>query len=387
MNITFISALCSKRLINKIINEFDEKPLQSVQKYHRLLCEGFANNDVSIKTISSIPIMTIKHGIFIKERNEIVNNVQYRYLSTINFKFLRHICLFVGSFFMTINDILKNKDNIFICDILAQSITLGSYFACKIFRRKCIAIITDRPIDIFKSENMIYKIQSNFDGYIFLTEAMNKDININNKPYVIIEGIIDSKNIAVNKVKKSKNNDFTIMYAGGLYEKYGLKILVDAIKNSNNKKLKLEIYGSGDMEKYLKTIDDKRINYCGLLTNDEILKKEVDANLLINPRFSNQEYVKYSFPSKTIEYMASGTPVLTTKLSGIPKEYEKYLFFIDNETSAGIQVKIEELFNMNNNKFTKFGFQAQKFVFDNKNKIVQGKKVIDMIQIYFKNNN
>ena len=34
--------------------------------------------------------------------------------------------------------------------------------------------------------------------------------------------------------------------------------------------------------------------------------------------------------------MASGTPVLTTRLPGMPKEYEEFVYLINDETIDGI---------------------------------------------------
>ena len=39
-----------------IINNSKEKPLQSIQKYHRLLCTGFVKNNVEVEAISAIPM-------------------------------------------------------------------------------------------------------------------------------------------------------------------------------------------------------------------------------------------------------------------------------------------------------------------------------------------
>ena len=66
----------------------------------------------------------------------------------------------------------------------------------------------------------------------------------------------------------------------------------------------------------------------------------VIATLLINPRFSNEEYTKYSFPSKNMEYMASGTPILTTKLPGMPKEYYEYIYLFEEESIEGMKNKM-----------------------------------------------
>ena len=45
----------------------------------------------------------------------------------------------------------------------------------------------------------------------------------------------------------------------------------------------------------------------------------------MNPRSADAEYTKYSFPSKTIEYLATGVPVVMNRLPGIPEEYEYFV--------------------------------------------------------------
>ena len=51
MNIIYVSNLISENKMKNILENANEKPLQSIQKFHRLLCQGFAKNDVNIKTI------------------------------------------------------------------------------------------------------------------------------------------------------------------------------------------------------------------------------------------------------------------------------------------------------------------------------------------------
>ena len=60
MNITYVSTLCSKKTIKEIKDKYNVTPLQSIQKYHRLICEGLVENKFNVKTISSIPIPTDK---------------------------------------------------------------------------------------------------------------------------------------------------------------------------------------------------------------------------------------------------------------------------------------------------------------------------------------
>lgn len=167
---------------------------------------------------------------------------------------------------------------------------------------------------------------------------------------------------------------------GGLCEDYGVKNLVEAFKLIDNRKLELHLYGNGELVDYIKKQKDKRIIYHGIKDNIIVREEESVAKLLINPRFTNSEYTKYSFPSKIMEYMASGTPVLTTKLSGIPDEYGKYVYFFEDESIVGMKEKMIEILSKSDNELYMKGRSARNFIIKNKNIMVQGKRIISLIK-------
>ena len=136
---------------------------------------------------------------------------------------------------------------------------------------------------------------------------------------------------------EKKTSPRSVFYDGGVSKQYGLADLVEGFRMADIPNARLEIYGPGDYVPELQKIaeEDSRIIYGGMLMNSEIVEREQQATLLVNPRPTHEEFVKYSFPSKTMEYMASGTPVLTTRLPGMPKEYYPYVSFIDEETADG----------------------------------------------------
>lgn len=384
MEIIYISTVTSKKLMNRIIEESKNKPLQSIQKFHRLICEGFVKNNVEIKTYSSIPMsrkISSKFIWFNKKEKE--NGVEYNYIPFINIKIIRQICTFIGITFNIIKECIKNKkQKVFICDILNTTISSTTLVLSKIFRFKCIAIVTDLPRDMTNARKLSGKIneclQSKYDGYIILTEAMNEIVNTNKKPSVVIEGIADSEIIRENEnIEKYKEK--VCMYAGGLYEKYGVKALIEAFLAIENKDMRLHLYGAGDLEDYIKELKDDRVKYYGVVKNDVIVEEEKKATLLINPRFTSDEYTKYSFPSKNIEYMASSTPLLTTKLPGMPKEYYDYIYCFDEESIEGMQKTLLTILNKPTKELMQKGDLAKKFVLKNKNNKVQVDKIVNLI--------
>ena len=77
--------------------------------------------------------------------------------------------------------------------------------------------------------------------------------------------------------------------------------------------------------------------------------------------------------------MASGTPLLTTKLPGIPSEYNDFLYYFDDESTDGFTNTINRILQYNLHELRKKGMQAQDFVFKNKNSRVQTAKIIKML--------
>lgn len=221
-----------------------------------------------------------------------------------------------------------------------------------------------------------------FDMYILLSEEMKNVIDIEKKSYIIIEGIYDfSKKKEIEYgVDSFSDNQFNIVYAGSLYYEYGIMNLVNAVELLNYADIELLIFGSGEAEKEIKKIaeNNKRIVFGGLVPRDCVLEYERKASLLVNPRPVEDEYVKYSFPSKNMEYMASGTPVLLTNIPSLPDEYKKYVILADTNDVDVLKTKIEYIYS-NQKKFSDLGEKAQKFILREKNKKKQSLKLIELI--------
>ena len=173
-----------------------------------------------------------------------------------------------------------------------------------------------------------------------------------------------------------------IIYAGSIQRLYGIQNLVEGFVKANIPNAELRIFGSGDYRDELVGVamEHENINYMGICSNEEVVRQEQRAMLLVNPRPIAPEYTKYSFPSKNMEYMISGTPVLTTKLPGMPKEYYPHVYFIEDETPEGISKVLQEICAKSLEERTQKGIQARQFVLDKKTNVAQAKKIIDFIQ-------
>jgi len=200
-------------------------------------------------------------------------------------------------------------------------------------------------------------------------------------PYVVVEGIAtdtfsDILNISENQGIK------TILYSGTLSEKYGVIDLVNAFLKLSNKDYRLVICGAGETDEYIiqKSKEDCRIIFKGLIKRDEVFKLQKSATILVNPRPNNEEYTKYSFPSKILEYMSSGTPVLSFRLAGIPDEYNSYYYTLEgDDTEIAILNGLRNTLAISEVELANYGKRAKEFVLREKSAIFQTRKIVDMI--------
>jgi glycosyltransferase involved in cell wall biosynthesis len=195
-----------------------------------------------------------------------------------------------------------------------------------------------------------------------------------------MEGLVDH-----DLVKSSDNtirdiNKKVILYTGSLNIQFGIMDLLDAIDLIANYNYEFWICGSGEAEKEIekRCAHDKRIKYFGYVAKNEILKLQQKATVLINPRNNEGEYTKYSFPSKTMEYLMSGKPVIMYKLDGIPDEYDPFLYYITGNSPRDIANKIIEVAGKSQAELDVCGNRARQFVMKNKNHIVQARKILSL---------
>ena len=210
---------------------------------------------------------------------------------------------------------------------------------------------------------------------------MTDKLPIGEKPWIVIEGIFNpSQYNFTSPIKKDKNK--IILYTGNIDRRYGIMDVVYAFTKISDDNLSLWICGFGDSENEICEYEkkDHRIKFFGSITRDKALLFQKQAFMLINPRHSNEEFTKYSFPSKTMEYLASGTPTLMCKLQCIPSEYEEHLFFIKDETIEGYKNAILNVLQRTSSELEEFGEKAQRFIIESKNPRTQVNRIISFME-------
>lgn len=383
MHIIYAVTTCSDNVYRQLFSHVKIKPAFQSQKYHRLLIEGLAAN-AKVDVVANPPVnRSVLEEKILHLPEETEGGAHYTYIPAIRNPILKAIRVGFGTFHRTAK--LGDRNSAVIVDCLNRIPALAALLAAKLTGKRCIGIVTDLPDMLGGSKfsvGLANFVIRHCTGYVLLTEAMNEYLNKQGKPYVILEGHSDiSMRDRIPSLEK-KSSPRVCFYAGGVSRQYGLANLVEGFRMADVENAQLQIYGPGDYVEELQEIakEDRRIFYGGMLLNTQIVEEEQKATLLVNPRPTDEEYVKYSFPSKTMEYMASGTPVLTTVLPGMPKEYYPYVYLLEDETAEGIAAKLKQVLLQSDGALFEKGCAARSFVLDTRNNIVQAGKILDMLK-------
>lgn len=233
-----------------------------------------------------------------------------------------------------------------------------------------------------QQSEMIYKKKTCIDKYVLLTKHMADYMRIT-QPFHIMEGIASepgqNENQDESDIKFESNK--SILYTGTLHQKFGILHLLDAFGMIRDENYRLIICGVGDSEEMIKRAseDDKRIIFLGQKTREEVLRLQQQATVLVNPRQNNEEFTKYSFPSKTMEYLASGKPVIAYKLDGIPDEYDSYINYPDESTAESLANKLLNICGLTEMERSVIGEKGRNYVLENKNPLIQTKKILEFV--------
>ena len=228
--------------------------------------------------------------------------------------------------------------------------------------------------------NRVRSLYKYMDFYILLTEFMKEHIPMNNEPYCIMEGLYSK----IEYVESSCKFKYpTVLYTGGLKRYASIDVLIKAFRLLRNPNFKLIICGSGPLSEYVKfsAQEDNRISFKGVVSRQEALLLQRKSTLLVNPRQPHAGLTKYSFPSKTMEYMASGTPVLMYKLEGIPNEYFNYSYTIDDLSVGGLAYSLRTILSKSEEELSRKGKKAKDFIMNNKSAKYQIRKILKFLEL------
>lgn len=310
----------------------------------------------------------------------------------VNLIFLKIVFRFVAAFFALLRFCRKGDIVLFVYSAHLPFV-LSSVFV-RWFNPliKICIIIPDLPM-YMGDGGFLYRLLKRFDSLIFkffvkkldyfvlLTKHMGQELDLAEDKFVVIEGIASEFKSAPLGSDESGSCPKYFLYSGTLALRYGIGDLVDAFLKVQNPDVELWICGDGDGKEYVSSVAllDSRIKYIGQIGREVVLSMQSKAFILVNPRSPEGEYTKFSFPSKIMEYMASGRPVIMYSLQGIPDEYSPYYIAPDSVGVDALSECMSNVIEWSDDKLADFGCRAREFILHKKNPLAQTGKILNLV--------
>ncbi|MEI6916141.1 MAG: glycosyltransferase, partial [Armatimonadota bacterium] len=162
---------------------------------------------------------------------------------------------------------------------------------------------------------------------------------------------------------------FTIVYTGWLDGLRGIPLLLEAFKLLEESRYRLVITGRGELQHAVKKAAnaDTRITYLGYLpSHDDVVALYARASVLVNLYRTDSPTLRYAFPSKVLEYLATGRPVVSTCTAGMREGYADIVTLLEEETPEALADLLRQVESMDTDTITQRGRTAKEFMLKHK---------------------
>lgn len=180
-----------------------------------------------------------------------------------------------------------------------------------------------------------------FDGRFAVSDQIAKDF-FPGRSYIRVEGGVDPLFLERTRrggdAQRGASELFVMAYAGELDRTNGIPIMLEAFRISRRDDFRLRIAGSGELRGTVEEAarHDPRIEYLGLIDHEQVAHLYRSADLLLNIRVTKMMDTRYFFPSKLIEYIASGVPTITTNVAHVEDEFKDLVYVLHDESPDGL---------------------------------------------------
>lgn len=337
--------------------------------------------DATVRAYFPIPSFPRSKKLFCWPKTEnIAGGIPARSLAHINLGPLKILTLGISAAWAALCWGVRNRkstNKVVLCYNLNAPPAFFLRPVCRLLKMKLVPFIGDiyipgeviadnwmRRLEFKTQTGLIPKV----DGLLVCNRAIVEDFAPEREALLIEGGVRESLVRDFEARPRHSGDTFNLVFAGQLSDLNGVQLLLKAVKLLDMPSLRVTILGGGEYADEVRDAakEDPRICYRGLVAHYDVLAAYADADLLVNLRRTVYDTHRYVFPSKVVECLATGRPLLSTLTGHVVEEFGEFVFLLDQETPEGLAQRLQEIADMPMAERIALGTRAQQYVLHNK---------------------
>ena len=173
-----------------------------------------------------------------------------------------------------------------------------------------------------------------------------------------------------------------LLYTGALDQWGGITQLLDAFERLRIPNATLVVTGWSQWPAIRKRLENTPgVEYCGRVDEATLLQLAEQASVLVNPRPLNMPGTQMNFPSKLLEYLTYGRPVVTTMTPGVAPEYAEFTIPAKSDTPDDLAAAIDRALSLDHKRRVEMARQAERFLSTTRLWSIQAAKLWDFLRL------
>lgn len=268
-----------------------------------------------------------------------------------------------------------------------------SYLAARLTGTKIVSILYDAGQLASLHTRLIYRLRETLLGWMFawtvkrldgravITEAVAADF-APGRHFLLVDGGVEAVPEEPHW-EPAPDGSVVFFFAGTLWETNGVSLMLEAMERMHDSRVRLWIAGDGARKAQVEAAAarDPRIVYLGKLSPAELHEAYRKADVLLNTRVTSGVHASpYLFPSKLLECLATGKPVISTAVAHARRDYGAICRILDAETPAALAAAMTELAGLPAAERRRCGDAARAFMLANRTWQVQGARLARYVE-------
>jgi len=315
-----------------------------------------------VLVLSQRPVRLFPRSKFLFQRGEWVtvgDDIRVWLVPFLNLPILRQLTVGLTVGASIAREAWKHRhQRVVVCTLnLSEPPGLFTWLAARLAGARLTAYITDINVPGHLVPNTwprraIFWLQQRllprFDALIVVSERIAQDF-APGVPAVRVEGGVTAGMLNLGRdrlsVPPAKGSPFTVVAAGSLDAYNGIQEMVDAMAHIDGNGYRLRIAGAGPLAHVVQAAAqrDPRIEFCGYLRFDQVLDLYASADAVVNMRITGRLNTLYCFPSKMMECLVTGIPLITTCPAHVREEFSEFVYMLEEESPQALARKVAEV--------------------------------------------